>query len=421
MTQSRFQRLLHSRWLRVTGGLLLIAGLAALGAWKAPGWFHQAQQLPTTDVRQGDFAVMVKCRGELVAKQSLQVTAPADVPDLRIVWLVPPGAKVSVGETVLRFDPSSAQRQLREKEAELKQAQATLEEAQAEARIQAEKDARELGQARYEVERARLEVSKAEVVSAVQGEESRISLALAEEKLRVNEATVAFNRASSAANSASLARAREKANDDVALMQYRLSQMEVKAPQGGVIIYLPNYSQGWMNAQPFKVGDQVWPGASVAEIPDLGSLEMEAKIEEIERGRVKEGSTVRIRIDSLPELRVDSRIESISALTQLSFEWPPTSSFRGFAPLASPDARLRPGMNGSMDVVVDTIHGAMVLPAKALFMRDGKPVVYVVSEKGSSARQVEVLGRNADEVAVAGIEAGMAVSLVEPKEREGAS
>lgn len=158
----------------------------------------------------------------------------------------------------------------------------------------------------------------------------------------------------------------------------------------------------------------MWPGASVAEIPDLASLEMEAKIEEVERGRVREGSRVKIRVDSLPELRVESELARISALTQMSFEWPPTSSFRGFAAISSPDARMRPGMNGSMDVVVDTIRDAKILPTKALFTRNGKPVVYVVTESGHQAREVEVLARNADEVAVKGVEAGIPVSLAEP-------
>lgn len=413
MSDGGWKRFRASRGLRSAAVLGLLLSVVAL-AMNAPGWFRQLEELPTANVRQGDFEVMVKCRGELVAKLSRQVNSPADVPDLRIVWLASPGSKVSEGEVVLRFDPSGAQRQLRDKEAELTQAQAKLDEAEAEARIQAEKDARELAQARYEVERARLEASKADVVSAVQGEESRISLALAEEKLRVLEATVAFNHASSRANRASLERARDKSKDDVALMKYRLSQMELKAPQSGVIVYLPNYMQGWMNAQPFRVGDQVWPGASIAEIPDLASLEMEAKIEEIERGRVKEGSSVKIRVDSLPELRIDSELTRISALTQMSYEWPPTSSFRGFAAISPPDARMRPGMNGSMDVVVDTIRDTKILPTKALFTLNGKPVVYVVSKNGHQAREVEVLARNADEVAVSGVEAGAPVSLVEP-------
>ena len=75
-------------------------------------------------------------------------------------------------------------------------------------------------------------------------------------------------------------------------------------PLTGVVVYLPNYSQGWMNAKPFKVGDRAWSGAALAEIPDLSTLEMEGKLEEIDRGRMAAGATVRVRVDALPEVTV---------------------------------------------------------------------------------------------------------------------
>ena len=94
--------------------------------------------------RQGDFSVIVRCRGELKARRSVQITAPVNVPSLRIVWQAPPGSAVKEGDPVVRFDPSSTQQQLQEKEAALKQAQATLDQAVADARITAEQDQRDL-------------------------------------------------------------------------------------------------------------------------------------------------------------------------------------------------------------------------------------------------------------------------------------
>ena len=62
-----------------------------------------------------------------------------------------------------------------------------------------------------------------------------------------------------------------------------------------------NYSQGWMNAKPFKVGDQVWPGSIIAELPDLSTLEMKGKLEEIDRGKINADQDARILVDSFPE------------------------------------------------------------------------------------------------------------------------
>lgn len=377
-----------------------------------------AATLPTAPARKGDFLVFVRSRGELKARRSVQIAAPVNVLELRIVWLVPAGTPVKAGDSAIRFDPSSAKQQLDEKQAALKQAQAALDQAVSQSGVDLEQDKLEMATAIYDVEKARLEVSKAEVVSALQGETSRVELGLAEQKLSVQKAGAHFNSTSSRAKIASLTRARDKARDEAVLQQHRLDLMELKAPSAGVVHYLPNYSQGWMNAKPFKVGDQVWPGSVLAEVPDLTTLEMEGKVDEIDRGRIALEYPVKVRIDAIPETTFDARLAQLSPLTEMSWEWPPTSSFRGYARLDKPDPRLRPGMNGRMDVVVKSIPGAISIPAKALFTHNGKPVVYIAHAGKYEARAVEVLARNPDEVAVKGIANNTSVATVEPGKKD---
>jgi multidrug efflux pump subunit AcrA (membrane-fusion protein) len=349
---------------------------------------------------------------------SVQLTAPANVPDLRIVWAAPPASPVKAGDVVIRFDPSSAKQQLQEKEAALRQAQATLDQELAQARITGEQDKLDLSTSSYQVEKARLEASKQEIVSALQGEENKIDLGLAEEDLKVKGAATHLHSASDAAKIASFTRLRDHAQADVDLTNKRLGQMELKAPLTGIIVYAQNHSQGWMNSKPFQVGDQVWSGAAVAEIPDLNTLEMEGKIEEIDRGRISIGDPSRVKIDSLPELTLTANLTSLSPLTEQTFEWPPTSSFRGFSKIQSPDPRLRPGMNGSMDVEIKKIPAAISVPAKALFTRNGKPVVYVSGKSGYHPVDVEILARNPDEIAIKGIAPGAMVALVDPEKAD---
>lgn len=404
------------RWISLAV-VLLIVGLASTGAYRLRR-IEAATNLPLAPARKGDFSVIVRCRGELKARRSVQIAAPVNVPDLRIVWLAPPSSPVKAGDVVVRFDPSGARQQLQEKDAALRQAQATLDQAVAQARITSEQDKLDTATARYQVERAKLEASKQEIVSALQGEESKIDLALAEKDLLVKEAAVNLHAASDKSKIASLTRLRDHAQADVDLTKKRLGQMEIGAPSSGMIVYMPNYSQGWVNAKPFQVGDQVWPGAAVAEVPDLSTLEMEGKVEEIDRGRIALGNEARVRIDSLPELMLPAKLSSLSPLTEQSFEWPPTSSFRGFARIEKPDPRLRPGMNGSMDIEIRRIPGAISVPAKALFTRSGKPVVYLAEKSGYHPVEVQVLARNPDEIAVQGVAPGSMVTLVDPEKRD---
>jgi len=401
------------RGLAAVAALILAAGLVVFAVQRLRR-AQAAVALPTAPARQGDFLVLVRCRGEMKARRSTQLIAPMKVPELRIVWLAPTGSIVKAGEPVIRFDPSSARQQLVEKEAALQHAQASLDQAAAEARLAAEQDKLELATARHDVERAKLEVKKAEIVSALQAEQSRIELGLAEQKLKVQVAKVQFNDVSQQARVASLTRARDKAHAEVEVARYRLERMERTAPGDGLVHYMPNQSQGWINAKPFKIGDQVWPGAVIAEIPDLDSLEMEGRVEEIDRGRLREGQEVRLRLDALPEVAFPARLALLSPMTVMGWEWPPTRTFRGFARIEKPDSRVRPGMNGAMDIVIQRIPGAISIPAKALFTSGGRPTVYI-SERGSyRAFQVQVLARNPDEIAVRGLAEGSQVALVEP-------
>ena len=398
---------------------ILVLGAAAVGASAYRMRLVRAStKLPTAPVRKGDFSVIVRCRGELRARRSVELAAPVNVPDLRIVSLAAAGTAVKDGEVVIRFDPSSAKQQLQQAEAALKQAQATLDQEIAQARITAEQDQRDLSSAQYTVEKARLEVSKQEIVSKLQGEESKIDLGVAEQDLKVKQAAVNLHAESDKAKTASLTRLRDKAQFDSDLVKRRLEKMEVKSPLDGVIVYLPNYSQGWVNAKPFAIGDQVWPGAAVAEIPDLTTLEMEGKVDEIDRGRIAANDPVRLRLDSIPELTIAAKLTGISLMTEMSFEWPPTSSFRGYAHIQNADKRLRPGMNGSMDIEIQRIPNAISIPSKALFTRNGKPVVYVASGDEYRAKEIQVLARNPDEVAIAGIAAGSSVSLVDLEKKD---
>jgi multidrug efflux pump subunit AcrA (membrane-fusion protein) len=194
--------------------------------------------------------------------------------------------------------------------------------------------------------------------------------------------------------------------------------MEIPAPLGGVVVFVSNYNQGPLNAKPFKVGDNVYSGMNLAEIPDMSSLAMDAKVEEIDRGRVSVGKDVQVRVDALPELLISARITQISPLAELSSDYPPTRSFRAYAALEKPDTRLRPGMNGGMDIIIERIPKAVSIPSKAVFTRDGKPVVFVADHGAYRPEVVQLLARNPDEVAVSGLKAGTMVALADPDKQE---
>ena len=124
----------------------------------------------------------------------------------------------------------------------------------------------------------------------------------------------------------------------------------------------------------------------------------------------------RVRIDSLPERTFPGKIMQLSPLTEMGWEWPPTRTFRGFAMLQNEDGRLRPGMNGRMDVILRRIPNALSVPSKSIFTNNGQPIVYVASgRRVLQPANVDVEARSPEETAIRGIKEGTLVSLVEPE------
>jgi len=64
-----------------------------------------------------------------------------------------------------------------------------------------------------------------------------------------------------------------------------------------------------------------------------------------------------------------------------------------------------------MDVITSRIPNAISIPGKAIFTREGKPIVYLSQKEGFFPVEIEILARNPDEVAVRGIPENSVVAL----------
>jgi HlyD family secretion protein len=397
---------------------VLLAGIASFGVY----WMRKAPAGPAVahaQVRKGEFLVLVRCRGALRARQSVAVYTPV-IPNLRIAWLAPDGETIAAGQLIVRFDSSSAQQQLMQRQAQLKQAQATLDQALAQSKITGQQDRTELADARFALERAGVAVEQASIKSRIDGDKARVDLGVAEQKLRVQEATVGLHEASDRSRIASLTRQRDQAASEVELTKSRIAQMELKAPGDGLLTLNNNCAGAIVSAdcKPYKVGDNVSSSIALGQVPDLKTLEMDVSVEEADRGRVGAGQDALVRVDALAELTIPVKVRGLSSLAEMRMEYPYTRSFRAYASIQNPDGRLRPGMNGAMDVIVSRIANALSIPSKALFTRSGKPVVYLARDGRWVPVNVEVIARNPDEVAISGVTDGATVALVDIEKRE---
>jgi HlyD family secretion protein len=384
-----------------------------------------SSSLPTALAARTTFVDFLQLRGEIRPVRSIVLTAPSSGTDLQIVELATNGAKVAAGDAVVTFDPTVQQRTLETKQSELKQAESEIDRTEAEQRRRVASAQSELEEAKNALERARLELQGNELRARIEAEKFVIAVSDAEEHVRELETKVDGERMAAQADAAIARQKRDKAQFDVRETERIIGSLQVRAPIAGSISLLPNFragGPGMRNAPEFKRGDRAWFGAQIAELPDLTSIQLTARVDEADRGRVQVGSTVRVRVDAVPDRELTGTLKDISVVAKPDFTtWPPVRNFDVVVSLAESDPRLRSGMSASARVELDRMPSVLVVPTAAVFQRGPATVVYVLHRGTFESRPVTVLRRGRDQIAIAsGINEGERVALKEP-EQEGAA
>jgi RND family efflux transporter MFP subunit len=405
----------------------LIVGAAAV-AICVGGGYAAYRYTGTTEVdvavarvRRGDFVIGVRTRGEIRSTRSVVLTAP-QVPDPRIVKLAESGKPVKKGEVVVEFDAVQQEQNYIERSTSVRTADSEIVQLQASHKIANEMDAMNLMQSEYNVERAKLEASKAEILSEIEGAKNRINVGISEGELSQVKTTINSRKTSQEADLERLNERKSKTVRDMELAKSYLSKMVIRAPLDGIVNVLPNFRSGGSFGSmppPFKEGDQAWTGAAIAEIPDLSEMRIELKLDEVDRGKLKLGQTVRMRIDAIPEKEFLAELDWISPIAAVNYRGMGLTEkvFPARGTLKNLDPRLRPGMSATAEIIIERQPNALMIPVRASFAYRGKPAVYVQKGSQFTIRMIEVGKRNEDDIVVtSGLKEGELVTLESPAE-----
>ncbi|MGA8150908.1 MAG: efflux RND transporter periplasmic adaptor subunit [Terriglobales bacterium] len=407
-------------WIQRKGLVVIVLLLLGSGALLAAVKFsNRSPGIPTFEVQRGEFLDTLQLHGEVKALKSVAINAPAEVGDLQIVKLAADGTPVKQGDVLVEFDRTKTEQDLAQYQSALKSAKAEIEQARAQARLAEEADTTEMMKARYDVERAKLDVNKQEIVSRIEGAEAKLRQTDAEQKLKETEAKLKSDRAVNQATIESKTSASQKAAFDVERAEHALTQMTIKASAAGVISLVSIWHPD--GEAPFKPGDHAWAGAPIAELPDVSTLRVIARVDETERGRVAPNQAVTAQFDAIPERQFTGHIEHISTLASSDFSggWPFAKNFEVKILLDQADSRLKPGMTAQLTVIVDRIANALSLPAQASFQRSGETVVYVWTGSKFEERVIQVERRSGDHILVQkGLQPGDRAALKDPTVKE---
>jgi RND family efflux transporter MFP subunit len=189
------------------------------------------------------------------------------------------------------------------------------------------------------------------------------------------EARRAFARASSGL---------ETAEVDLQEARFNLERAEVKAPFAGVIERVA-----------VAVGTRITTGADVAQIVDIANLRLEARVLEHDIPLLRAGGAAEVRLAAVPDRPLEGRIAAVLPIVD-------STGKAGTAVIRlRGDGTIRPGMYADVRLEANRLTNRIIVPARAVIERDGRPLVFrveggianwvYVNAGRSNGRETEIL------------------------------
>ncbi|MFN7971529.1 MAG: efflux RND transporter periplasmic adaptor subunit [Acidobacteriota bacterium] len=413
---------------RAAAMFLSLVGLGLTLACSSAG-----ADVPVAPVKSGEFIAQLIQNGELRASKTEAISSPTWG---KISDMVPEGAAVKEGDPVVWIETDEVEQEVKRNAFDLEVAKTNLKKAEEQTRLSGVSTQLSLEEAKAQasfrtvsLERAddtlkkREALAKEGLVSKADLESAQI--AAMEARLALETANVALAKVQeenqSKGKTSGLDLDNAKANLEKAQKQYDMSKQRldnaiVKTTKGGIVVYKKNW-----RGEKVKVGDQVWMGNALVEIPDLSAMEAILQVNEVDISRVKAGQEVALTVEAVPGLALTGKIASVANLAKElpgAKEGEPSGirAFEVIATINERDERLKPGMSVVAQVITGHETASLTIPRLAVFERDGKTVAFVKKRLGYEARPVELGEHNSHEVVVKdGLKPGEQVCLLDPE------
>ena len=190
-----------------------------------------------------------------------------------------------------------------------------------------------------------------------------------------------------------------KLEKEVKTLKESIIKMKVKAPKDGIVVY----STDWRGNKR-SVGETIWKGETIMELPDLKHMLVAAVIPESQAGKIKKGLDVEIRLDSNPDILFKGKVKSLGRIFRTKSNEKPAIVFDTIVSINNPDAEImRPGMAASVDIIISSKDNVLQIPESAIIYNDdglyvmkrgilGKKKLVQIKIGMRSSGKVEIIG-----------------------------
>jgi len=398
---------------------IVAAGGGAYALTRGGGQPATTVTVRTAKVWVGPMERVLRITGTTAARSFASVTAPMmrgpdSGRDLVLIKLATAGASVKKGDLIAEIDAQPVKDHVDDVTALVVAADADIKQRKAEQAIEMENLRQSVRAAKAALDKARMDNQASEVrmpidkellqlaidEAAAQYKELQSELAMTVEKQRAEMRILEYTRDRHA-------RHRDRHRRDV-------TRFTMRAPIGGLVVMQSVWRSGDFGQ--IQEGDQVWPGQPFMKIVDTRSMQVEARINQVESEDVHIGQPATVNFDAFPGLHLNGKVYSVSAMGVGG--WRDDYYIRTLPVVISiqgGDSRVIPDLSASGDILLGRKENALIAPREAVRSEGGKQVVYAKRGGGFTAREVRVGESNNTQVEIlAGLRAGDEVALGPP-------
>lgn len=384
---------------------------AVVSAAGSPG--QAAGRQTTVTLARRDFIRSVRLSGTVEAIQSTTISAPRlsgpSANSLVITRLVRAGSTVKPGDLVVEFDRQQQVTTALDRRAELQDLDQQIRKREAQERAAAARDESEIALAESARARAELEMVKNDMIPKINAEKNRTALEQARATLEQLRATYDLKRKAAAADLRILAIRRERAGNAMRMAESNAERMAIRAPIGGMAVLKTVWKSNTMAE--VQEGEEVRTGVPVVDIVDPSAMRVRARVNQADINALRVGQAVRVGLDAYPELAFAGRVAQISPLGVASTLSPKVRNFIVLIDVEGAHPNLMPDLTASLDVELERMPGALVVPRDALHVDGDRTLVRLQRGSGFEDRAVTLGAMSAHEAVVAsGLDEGAVVA-----------
>ena len=389
--------------------LVGIAVVITMVVWFTRGGASSVMHM--TMAVQGEFAVTTTTVGELAAVKSQPIAAPPGWNN-KIISLIDEGTMVSPQEELARFDTDRLEKRVEEQQAAYEGALAELENQRVtNVKNIAQKKAT-LQRQELSLEKAHLQTESMKFESLSRQRQQELDLRRSELDLQEAKEDLTAQKGIAAAKFTEKDVKVRKSRLDLDKSKDDLAKMVVLAPDSGMVVYKKIWTQS--GNRKVRVGDQVWDGTSIMELPDLSEFMVNTWVNEVDIHHLELDQAAEVTIDAFQDRTLKGKVTRISPLARQEGD-DKIKVFDVDILIEGDVSGLLPGMTAQCKIIHEEFTDVLHVPLEAVFQEKDGPVVY---REGGQIQPVTLGKEGEDRVIIdEGISSGDELLLIRPGDK----